>query len=339
MSRDIGHEEEIDLGDEKSHSLNDNRDSLLPSPASAGPTPSKPSQKYSTSAIIPVWIALSSSVIIYNNYVYNTLQFKYPVFLVTWHLFFAAVGTRVLQRTTHLLDGVRDVHMSRDMFVRSILPIGILFSGSLIMSNKAYLYLSVHYIQMLKAFTPVAILLITWASRIQDPNKKLGVIVVMISTGVALASQGELNFDLTGFMIQAAAVAFEASRLVMIQVLLHGLKMDPLVSLHYYAPVCAIINLAVIPLTEGLEPFYEIMRIGPLVLISNAAVAFLLNIAAVFLVGAGSGLVLTLAGVFKDILLITSSVILFGVQVTPLQVFGYSIALVGLVLFKTSGSK
>lgn len=148
-----------------------------------------------------------------------------------------AIGTRVLQRTTHLLDGVRDVHMSRDMFIRSILPIGILFSGSLIMSNKAYLYLSVHYIQMLKAFTPVAILLITWASRIQDPNKKLGVIVVMISTGVALASQGELNFDLTGFMIQAAAVAFEASRLVMIQVLLHGLKMDPLVSLHYYAPV------------------------------------------------------------------------------------------------------
>ena len=31
----------------------------------------------------------------------------------------------------------------------------------------------------------------------------------------------------------------------------------------------------------------------------NAAVAFLLNVAAVFLVGAGSGLVLTLAGVFK----------------------------------------
>ena len=37
----------------------------------------------------------------------------------------------------------------------------------------------------------------------------------------------------------------------------------------------------------------------PWILLSNAAVAFLLNIAAVFLVGAGSGLVLTLAGVFK----------------------------------------
>ncbi len=36
------------------------------------------------------------------------------------------------------------------MFVRSILPIGLLFSASLILSNTAYLYLSVAYIQMLK---------------------------------------------------------------------------------------------------------------------------------------------------------------------------------------------
>ena len=56
----------------------------------------------------------------------------------------------MLQRTTNLLDGVKDVHVSRTMFVRSILPIGLLFSGSLILSNTAYLYLSIAYIQMLK---------------------------------------------------------------------------------------------------------------------------------------------------------------------------------------------
>lgn len=96
-----------------------------------------------------------------------------------------------------------------------------------------------------------------------------------------------------------------------------------------------------------------------MILLSNAFVAFLLNVAAVFLVSAGSGLVLTLAGVFKDILLITGSVLIFGSSITPLQVIGesslvpmcrvkdhviytfsgYSIALGGLILFKTSGSK
>jgi hypothetical protein len=64
----------------------------LPSPVSA----SKPKPKLSAAMIIPIWIVLSSGVIIYNNYLYNTLNFKYPVFLVTFHLGFAV---RALQPT------------------------------------------------------------------------------------------------------------------------------------------------------------------------------------------------------------------------------------------------
>lgn len=64
---------------------------------------------------------------------------------------------------------------------------------------------------MLKAFTPVAILLISWTFRIQEPSKRLGVIVLMISSGVALASRGELRFNLIGFLTQAAAVAVSTS--------------------------------------------------------------------------------------------------------------------------------
>jgi hypothetical protein len=60
---------------------------VLPSPVSAPTTRPKP--KLSAAAIIPVWIVLSSSVIIYNNYLYNSLEFRFPVFLVTWHLTFA----------------------------------------------------------------------------------------------------------------------------------------------------------------------------------------------------------------------------------------------------------
>jgi len=229
--------------------------------------------------------------------------------------------------------------MTREVFTRSILPIAILFSGSLILSNKAYLHLTVSFIQMLKAFNPVAILLIQWIFRIQDMNQRLFVIVLMISGGVCLASYGELRFDLFGFIIQSLAVIFEASRLVMIQVLLHGMKMDPLVSLHYYAPVVAMINLFILPFTEGMAPFQEALRVGPMIFFSNASIAFGLNIAAVFLIGVTSSLVLTLAGVFKDILLITGSVLIFSYPITPLQVFGYSVALGGLVLFKTSGGK
>ncbi|KIR32392.1 hypothetical protein I352_05219 [Cryptococcus deuterogattii MMRL2647] len=239
-----------------------------------------------------------------------------------YHLGCAAIGTRILRATTNLLDGLDKITMTRELYFKSILPIGVLFSGSLILSNTAYLTLSVSFIQMLKAFTPVAILLISAAFKLQALNSRLILIVLLISTGCALAAYGEIYFEMFGFLCQVSAVAFESSRLVMIQILLQGLKMDPLVSLYYYAPVCATINALFIAFTEGFAPFRHFLRIGPLIMLSNAAVAFGLNVAAVFLIGAAGGLVLTLAGVFKDILLISSSCIFFGSPITPIQIFG-----------------
>ncbi|ODO03457.1 hypothetical protein L198_02304 [Cryptococcus wingfieldii CBS 7118] len=286
--------------------------------------------------IIPIWIALSSTVILYNKYLYSNLHYPYPVFITSYHLGCAAIGTRILKATTHLLDGLDNIEMTRDLYLKSILPIGVLFSGSLILSNTAYLSLSVSFIQMLKAFTPVAILLISAVFRLQTLNSRLVGIVFLISVGCALAAYGELHFEMFGFLCQASAVAFESSRLVMIQILLQGLKMDPLCSLYYYAPVCATINALFLPFTEGLAPLQEFWRVGSLIMLSNAGVAFGLNVAAVFLIGAAGGLVLTLAGVFKDILLISSSVIFFGSTITPVQVFGYVLALAGLMAYKSA---
>jgi hypothetical protein len=74
----------------------------LPSPVSASAFRAKP--KLSTSVIIPVWITISSAVIIYNNYLYNTLNFKYPVFLVTFHLAFAVRVTSLNDSCGGLTD-------------------------------------------------------------------------------------------------------------------------------------------------------------------------------------------------------------------------------------------
>ena len=138
-----------------------------------------------------------------------------------------------------------------------------------------------------KATTPVAVLLATWSLGVAPPNLKTLGNVSFIVIGVILASFGEIMFDLTGFVYQVTGVMFEATRLVMIQKILSSpdFKMDPLVSLYYYAPVCAVMNAVVSIFTE-LPDFHmdDIYRVGIITLIANATIAFLLNVSLVFLV-------------------------------------------------------
>ena len=111
--------------------------------------------------------------------------------------------------------------------------------------------------------------------------------VSFIVLGVMIASFGEINFILIGFLFQLGGVVFEAMRLAMVQRLLSSaeFKMDPLVSFYYFAPVCAIMN-GIISLFVEIPKITlaEIANVGYFVLLLNAIIAFGLNVSVVFLV-------------------------------------------------------
>ncbi|KAG8528260.1 uncharacterized protein KY384_007177 [Bacidia gigantensis] len=296
-----------------------------------------PANKIHPAFFVILWISLSSSVIIFNKWILDTAKFHYPITLTCWHLVFATLMTQVMARTTKLLDGRKTVKMTGRVYVRAIAPIGAAFSLSLICGNVTYLYLSVAFIQMLKACTPVAVLLAGWSIGIQKPDMRILLNVSVIVVGVIVASFGELQFVLVGVLFQIGGIIFEAIRLVMVDRLLNGAeyKMDPLVSLYYYAPICAVMNFCVALVFELPRiQLSEVYNVGLWILLSNALVAFALNVSVVFLIGRTSGLVMTLCGVLKDILLVGASVAIWGTPITLLQGFGYSIALCGLVYYK-----
>jgi len=108
-----------------------------------------PSSKHHLTAL-SVWISLSSSVIIFNKWILDTAKFHYPIVLTTWHLTFATIMTQGLARFTTVLDSRKKVPMTGRVYLRAIVPIGVMFSLSLICGNLTYLYLSVSFIQMLK---------------------------------------------------------------------------------------------------------------------------------------------------------------------------------------------
>lgn len=146
-----------------------------------------------------------------------------------------------------------------------------------------------------QATTPVAVLIASWIFGVAPFSLKTLGNVSFIVIGVIIASYGEIKFVMIGFLYQLGGIVFEATRLVMVQRLLSSaeFKMDPLVSLYYFAPACAIMNGMVALVVEVPKmTLQDVQNVGYFVLIINGVIAFLLNVSVVFLVssfGIGTG--------------------------------------------------
>lgn len=86
-------------------------------------------------------------------YLFRHLTTTLAILLTTWHLGFATIMTQIMARFTSILDSRKKVPMTGRVYLRAIVPIGVMFSLSLIAGNVTYLFLSVSFIQMLKVST------------------------------------------------------------------------------------------------------------------------------------------------------------------------------------------
>jgi drug/metabolite transporter (DMT)-like permease len=241
------------------------------------------------------WLIMSCIQILANKFLFNG-PFKYPITLTSIHMGFATLATTVLRAVGWL--ELPPMPTGWRFFLRNFFVISVLFATALACGNVAAMRLSVSFVHILKATTPVVALGVSIAFGVAKPCWKQGAIVTAISAGVIIASFGELLFDGLGFGLQLVAVLAESVRLVVLQKLLQQYvpKASPLATLSLFAPAAAVC-LAILSLT--LEPGgYRALAmpgVGALVA-ANTASAFTLNIAVMLLVGATSGLTLVLAG-------------------------------------------
>jgi drug/metabolite transporter (DMT)-like permease len=189
---------------------------------------------------------------------------------------------------------------------------------------------------MLKAFTPVSVLLFSVLAGLEKASFIEVNIVLIICVGVALTSVGEDDFSLVGFVYQFLAILFETGRLVMTGLFLKKLGLDSLSTLYYIAPLCGLLigcaciafESAYLPTDFLMSPYFWC------IMLLNGIVAFTLNIASVMLIKHTSALTLSLVGIIKDILLVVLSMVVFRSPVSILQCLGYSVSLLSLNLHK-----
>ena len=170
-------------------------------------------------ASILLWMTLGYCMILFNKVLFSTMNFAYPFFLTCWHCVFASIATQVLRFAyPSLLPGVKDAKVTVTVLLSKLLPLSFFFALGLVSGNTAYKYLSVAYIQMIKSMTPVTMLMFAFAiGREQVSSLQLS-IVLLISSGVAIASAGELHFSLIGFGLQLFAMCSDVCRITLLEV-------------------------------------------------------------------------------------------------------------------------
>lgn len=222
--------------------------------------------------------------------------------------------TQLLARYTPLIARPSSPITGR-LYLRTILPIGLLYTLSLVTSNISSASLPLPNTEMLKALAPLFTLLISWAMSLMNPKVLVLGNMVVIALGACVSTFGEMKFLGRDFLVCLLGKAADSGRLLIVERLLKeprrgrfpgagapevlegedgegeplvpagGMGMSPLVALYYFAPVCMFLSGS-LALAFELKTFsmLEVQRVGTWTLALSCVVAFSLNVAGVFLV-------------------------------------------------------
>lgn len=209
---------------------------------------------------------------------------------------------------------------------------------------------------MIKSSMPASVLLFSVAFGLEVVSLRLITVVTLISGGLALSSYGEVNFQLTGFFLELVAVVIGSLRLVYAQYLLHG-KEDHVrlttdsetdasppprlktFQLLYYQTSIAFVFL-IIPALFSVASQYQKFQVPDkalyftfLIVLFGAVIALALNICDLLMVSYTSALTCTVVGTIKTAIVVGASWLVFRNAVSFLNLVGYFICLLGVVLY------
>eukprot|EP00927_Polykrikos_kofoidii_P008097 TRINITY_DN1334_c0_g1_i4.p1 TRINITY_DN1334_c0_g1~~TRINITY_DN1334_c0_g1_i4.p1 ORF type:complete len:360 (-),score=43.61 TRINITY_DN1334_c0_g1_i4:16-1095(-) len=294
---------------------------------------------------IIVWLCLSAGLIFMNQSI--LLRVPTPCTLTAWHMGVSTVLVRLLRMSlpssSKLFDADEPV-LTAKMVVTKFLPVALSFAVSLALGNRAYIYCSVPFLQMVKASRGPMTYVLSVLVGTEAFGRTKFELTFVIAAGVVMAVTGELHFRWIGFICQVLADVSESLRLVLIALLLNnsGLKLTPLSTLSYFAPLCFVLLVPVAVLSEMPEDIGAWLRhvglkVGYGHLAMNGLMAFALNVASVLLIQQTSAVVYILCGISKDILIVSGSALLLGQEISFQQMVGYTIALGGVQAFNWVG--
>ncbi|KAJ8604215.1 hypothetical protein CTAYLR_009783 [Chrysophaeum taylorii] len=273
------------------------------------------------------------ATIFLNQHVLMGINFPFPAALSL-----LGVTTSTVVSSALLAAGVAPASHLADVTPRFYLvrvaPIGFALAGTLATGNSAYLHLSIAYVQILKALSPVILLSLLWATRIEKPRGLLAIAVAIIVSGMIAAAKGELRVTWLGLGLMFASEFCDSVKAINMQILLSDHKFDSMESLAVFGPA-AVFGLALVSLlTEDYHRAATVVAQQPLLFILASVSGLGVNLATNMFIKATSALTLRVTSLARNVVIVLlAATFRRDSRVTTLEFAGYLFSLGGVALY------
>jgi drug/metabolite transporter (DMT)-like permease len=192
--------------------------------------------------IILLYFISGISIVFYNKWLLSPLHygFTYPITLIFIHMLlnFIFSSFLVLYCCNNSLSILSSPYHYKSLHVKQFLllfvPVGILFGLDIVSTNISFRYVSISLTEVIKSAIPALLLLFGMFRKTQQFSLISIAIIIILCSGIALTSAGDLLFNWKGFFAAIIAVIAGTSKLILMEMLLGTYKNHPTQSIQMH---------------------------------------------------------------------------------------------------------
>ncbi|KAI4385672.1 hypothetical protein MLD38_003669 [Melastoma candidum] len=296
--------------------------------------------KLFTVGLIASWYCSNIGVLLLNKYLLSNYGFKYPIFLTMCHMTACSLLSYVAIAWMKMVP--MQTIRSRVQFLK-ISALSLVFCISVVFGNISLRFLPVSFNQAVGATTPFFTAVFAYLMTLKREAWITYFTLLPVVAGVVIASGGEPSFHLFGFIMCISATAARALKSVLQGILLssEGEKLNSMNLLMYMAPIAVVFLLpATLIMEENVVGItVSLARDNVKIvwyLLFNSALAYFVNLTNFLVTKHTSALTLQVLGNAKGAVAVVVSILIFRNPISVTGMLGYSLTVVGVVLYSES---
>ncbi|KAI8576049.1 hypothetical protein K450DRAFT_258640 [Umbelopsis ramanniana AG] len=295
------------------------------------------------------WYIFSTCLSLYNKNLMgkDRFNFNFPLLVSAIHTGLHSIITAVMMAVGGSRWNPRKSGdtVSMHNYIFKVVPCGLAAALEICCANASLVFISLSFYTMVKSSTPIWVLLFALLFGLEKPRILVISIIIVMVIGVILTVEGETKFDMTGFVLVLTASVMSGLRWSLTQLLLQhdSLGMDnPVATLYHLSPVM-FVTMATLSLifedpigqfrhSEHFDSAFHVVESFGLMAIGGL-LAFAMTLAEFHLIKSTNTITLSVAGISKEVVIITLSVLIYGDVLTPINLLGLAVSIIGIIAY------